>query len=207
MKAENIPLPTLTVERARDTLRHAAYPLTGAASDYDALLDLVGDARLVLLGEASHGTHEFYRERAQITKRLIEEKGFHAVAVEADWPDAYRVNRYVRGESDDATSNDALAGFKRFPTWMWRNADILDFVGWLRDYNAAIARAENKVGFYGLDLYSLYGSIQAVLAYLDKVDSAAAKRAPTLFMSRAFWRKPTRLWVRHLFESRTFLRR
>ena len=110
-------------------------PLVGAADDYDPLLELIGDARFVLLGEATHGTHEFYRERAQITKRLIREKGFTAVAVEADWPDAYRVNRYVRGRGDDAEAIDALAGFRRFPAWMWRNADVLDFVGWLRAHN------------------------------------------------------------------------
>lgn len=115
-----------SLDRLLDPIR---YPLTGAAAAYDPLLALIGDARFVLLGEASHGTHEFYRERAQITKRLIQDKGFTAVAVEADWPDAYRVNRYVRGQSDDATSSDALGGFKRFPAWMWRNADVLDFIG------------------------------------------------------------------------------
>src|SRR5262252_808973 len=103
-----------------------ARPLTGAKEDYDPLIEMVGDARFVLIGEASHGTHEFYRERAQITKRLIREKGFTAVAVEADWPDAYRVNRYVRGVDDDADADEALSGFRRFPTWMWRNADVLD---------------------------------------------------------------------------------
>jgi erythromycin esterase-like protein len=154
-----------------------ARPLTGAREDYNKLLELIGNARLVLLGEASHGTHEFYRERAQITKRLIAEKGFAAVAVEANWPDAYRVNRYVRGASDDPEAVDALAGFKRFPAWMWRNADVLDFVGWLRDYNDDLAPGATKVGFYGLDLYSLQSSIEAVLAYLDKVDSEAARRA------------------------------
>ena len=160
-----------------DAIREAASPLTGAAADYDPLLALIGDARFVLLGEASHGTHEFYRERAQITKRLIREKGFAAVAVEADWPDAYRVNRYVRGRGEDASSIEALAGFKRFPTWMWRNADVLDFTGWLRAYNDALPAARAKVGFYGLDLYSLHGSIEAVLNYLDKVDPEAARRA------------------------------
>jgi erythromycin esterase-like protein len=154
-----------------------ARPLTGAREDYNKLLELIGDARLVLLGEASHGTHEFYRERARITKRLITEKGFAAVAVEADWPDAYRVNRYVRGEGDDYEAVDALAGFKRFPAWMWRNADVLDFVGWLREYNDDLAPGATKVGFYGLDLYSLHISIEAVLAYLDKVDPEAATRA------------------------------
>ncbi|HSE98893.1 MAG TPA: erythromycin esterase family protein, partial [Blastocatellia bacterium] len=117
------------------------------------------------------------RERAQITKRLIEEKGFTAVAVEADWPDAYRVNRFVRGEGPDVEAVDALAGFKRFPAWMWRNADVLDFVGWLRSYNDGLPPAAKKVGFYGLDLYSLHASIEAVLNYLDKVDPEGAGRA------------------------------
>lgn len=157
-------------------IRDAAHPLTGSANDYDPLMNLVGDAHLVLLGEASHGTHEFYRERAQITKRLITEKGFSAVAVEADWPDAYRVNRYVRGRSDDAEAVDALGGFKRFPTWMWRNADVLDFIGWLRAHNDRLP-TQAKVGFYGLDLYSLHASIESVLSYLDKIDPVAARRA------------------------------
>jgi erythromycin esterase-like protein len=157
-------------------VREAARPLAGAAADYDPLMELIGDSRFVLLGEASHGTHEFYRERAQITKRLISEKGFTAVAVEADWPDAYRVNRYVRGRGEDRSSGDALSGFKRFPQWMWRNADVLDFVGWLRAHNGALP-ASSKVGFYGLDLYSLHASMEAVLGYLDKIDPEAAKRA------------------------------
>jgi erythromycin esterase-like protein len=157
-------------------IREAALPLTGSPKDYGPLLDLIGEARFVLLGEASHGTHEFYRERAQITKRLIKEKGFMAVTVEADWPDACRVNRYVNGKSEDAEAVDALAGFKRFPAWMWRNADVLDFVGWLRAYNDALQDYE-KVSFYGLDLYSLRSSIEAVLAYLNKVDPTSARRA------------------------------
>jgi erythromycin esterase-like protein len=156
-------------------LREAAFPLGGGADDYDPLLDAIGDARLVLLGEASHGTHEFYRARAEITKRLIAEKGFTAVAAEADWPDAYQVNRYVRGISDAADAEEALRGFRRFPAWMWRNADVLDFVGWLRDHNER--HPAPGVGFYGIDLYSLFSSIEAVLGYLDRVDPEAAKRA------------------------------
>jgi erythromycin esterase-like protein len=167
-------MPKATLSRQLEAVAH---PLTGAPEDYEPLLALIGNARFVLLGEASHGTHEFYRERAQITKRLIQEKGFTAVAVEADWPDAYRVNRYVRGISDDTESLEALANFKRFPTWMWRNADVLDFVGWLRTYNDARASGATPVGFYGLDLYSLNTSIAAVLGYLDKVDPEAARRA------------------------------
>lgn len=147
------------------------------STDYDALLDFVGDARFVLIGEASHGTHEFYRERAQITKRLIEERGFNAVAVEADFPDAFRVNLFVRGEGSDTEAVDALSGFKRFPQWMWRNADVLDFIGWLRNFNDDRHEPGAKVGFYGLDLYSLHSSIEAVLSYLMTIDPEGAARA------------------------------
>ena len=129
------PTDTSVARALPEALRREAQPLSGAAEDYDGLLDRIGDASFVLLGEGSHGTHEFYRERARITRRLIEEKGFRAVAVEADWPDAYRVNRYVRGARDDADAEEALGGFRRFPTWMWRNAEVLDFVGWLRAHN------------------------------------------------------------------------
>ena len=141
------------------------------------LIDLVGDARFVLLGEASHGTHEFYRERAQITKRLILEKGFTAVAVEADWPDAYRANCYVRGASDDANAREALGDFRRFPTWMWRNTDVVDFIEWLRAHNDTLARGATQIGLYGLDLYSLHTSMEAVLRFLEKVDPDAAREA------------------------------
>ena len=154
-----------------------AQPLVGGPTDFDALLELVGDARFVLIGEASHGTHEFYRIRAEITKRLIAGWGFAGVAVEADWPDAYRVNRFVRGERGDAEAADALGGFRRFPQWMWRNADVLDFVGWLRAHNDAAPNDAACAGFYGLDLYSLHASMAAVLTYLDAVDPAAAERA------------------------------
>jgi erythromycin esterase-like protein len=137
---------------------------------------MVGNSRFVLIGEASHGTHEFYRIRAEITKRLIREKGFSAIAIEADWPDAYRVNRYVQGRGADSDATQALGGFKRFPQWMWRNADILEFTGWLRAYNDA-TQAPRKVGFYGLDLYSMHASMEAVLSYLRVVDPQAALRA------------------------------
>ncbi len=163
-----------------DVVRGRAIPLKGDPLQYDALVDAIGDARIVLLGEATHGTHEFYRERAFITRRLIVEKGFAGVAVEADWPDAYRVNRYVRGVGTDEDAVESLGDFGRFPTWMWRNADVLDFVGWLRTHNAA-QPVEARAGFYGLDLYSLRTSMQAVLAYLDKVDPDAARRARTRY--------------------------
>jgi erythromycin esterase-like protein len=160
-----------------DLVSEKAKALVGSPNDFDSLVDLVGDARFVLLGEASHGTHEFYRIRAQISKVLIAQRGFNAVAVEADWPDAYRVNRFVRGASKDSDSVEALGGFQRFPQWMWRNADVLDFVGWLREHNDQEVFEDRKCGFYGLDLYSLHASIEAVLAYLDKLDPEAAKRA------------------------------
>ena len=168
-----------TVPRKADAVgvvRDRARPLKGDPAQYDALLDGIGDARVVLIGEATHGTHEFYRERAFITRRLIAEKGFAAVAVEADWPDAYRINRYVRGMSADEEAVQALADFGRFPTWMWRNADVLDFVGWLRTHNET-QPADKRAGFYGLDLYSLRASMAAVLGYLDKVDPEGARRA------------------------------
>jgi erythromycin esterase-like protein len=161
---------------AVSAVQSEARPLAGGAFDYDALVEFAGDAKRVLIGEASHGTHDFYRQRAEITKRLVREKGFTAVAVEADWPDAYRVNRWVRGGSEDGDAVEALAGFRRFPTWMWRNADVVDFVGWLRAHNESLPAA-SRVGFYGLDLYSLHASMDAVLAYLDKVDPDAARRA------------------------------
>ena len=159
-----------------EIVRERAQRLNGETRDYDALIDAIGDARLVLIGEATHGTHEFYQERAIITDRLIAEKGFTAVAVEADWPDAYRVNRYVRGMSGDRDSVEALSDFGRFPTWMWRNTAVVDFVAWLRAHNDT-ERPERRVGFYGIDLYSLRTSMEAVLAYLTKVDPQAAVRA------------------------------
>lgn len=164
-----------------DAIRDTAHPLTGTISDYDPLLDVIGDAHFVLIGEASHGTREFYRERATITKRLIEEKDFTVVAVEADWPDAYRVNRYVRGINDDVDGRMALDGFKRFPSWMWRNTEVLAFVEWLRHYNMQLPETGTKAGFYGLDLYSLYASMEAVIEYLEHIDPEAARRARTRY--------------------------
>ncbi|BBX18488.1 hypothetical protein CRI77_08465 [Mycolicibacterium duvalii] len=144
----------------------------------EALDELIGDARIVLIGESSHGTHEFYEARAEITKWLIEDKGFCAVAAEADWPDAYRVNRYVRGQGGDGSADEALSGFERFPAWMWRNTVVRDFVGWLRAGNAQRrTQGLRETGFYGLDLYSLHRSMREVIDYLDNVDPVAARRA------------------------------
>ncbi len=153
-------------------------PLTGAASDTDQILAEIANARIVSIGDGTHGTHEFYRERSELTKQLIARHGVTAVCIEGDWPDAYRVNRFVRGANDDTEAADALAGFSRFPTWMWRNAEVLDFIAWLREYNESARRfGRDVVGFYGLDLYSMYASIDAVLGYLGRVDPAAEVRA------------------------------
>jgi erythromycin esterase-like protein len=162
--------------QAIEAIRHAAHWFEAAPDGFRAVLDAIGDARLVLIGEASHGTHEFYETRAELTKALIVHAGFNLVAVEADWPDAYRVNRWVRHASADADAGAALADFTRFPRWMWRNGDVVRFLEWLRDHNGSRKPAA-RAGFYGLDLYSLHTSIQAVLAYLAKVDPDAAKRA------------------------------
>jgi erythromycin esterase-like protein len=158
-----------------DAIQAALSPLTGT-DDMRAAVDLVGDAELALLGESSHGTHEFYASRANITRQLIVESGFRGVVVEADWPDAYRVNRYVRHEGQDASAIQALDDFKRFPTWMWRNTDVVAFIEWLRDHNDGLPE-EQRVGFYGMDLYALHASMRAVLAYLEKSDTDAARRA------------------------------
>jgi erythromycin esterase-like protein len=161
---------------ALDIIRDAAVPMDDETG-VDRVLSVLGDASLVLLGEASHGTHEFYSWRARITQALIEERGFSAVAIEGDWPDAYRVNRYVQGDSESADAVDALSGFRRFPTWMWRNTAVAEFVSWLQQHNQIIERPEQRVGFYGLDLYSLHDSMRAVIEYLEEHDPAAAKAA------------------------------
>ena len=157
-------------------IQDSAHPLSGTRQDYNPLMKMIGDARYVLLGEATHGTHEFYQARAEITKRLILEKGFTVIAREADWPDALQVNRYVRN-GDRGNAIEALAGFQRFPRWMWRNADVLKFVGWLRAHNSRLPAKTPKAGVYGLDLYSLHSSMGAVISYLEKTDSQAAREA------------------------------
>ncbi|CAF4299001.1 unnamed protein product, partial [Rotaria sp. Silwood2] len=139
-------------------------------ADYDLILSAVGDAQVVMIGEASHGSHEFYFHRAEITKRLIEEKGFTIVACEADWLPAYRVNRWVKGISLSTIkdADDALKDFTRFPSWMWRNNVVVDFITWLRKYNDQINDQQKKAGFFGIDLYSLQSSREEVIKYLEK---------------------------------------
>jgi erythromycin esterase-like protein len=158
-----------------ETIRHAVQPLNGSPADYDGLLELCANARVVLIGEATHGTHEFYSIRCAATVRLLSELGFHGVAIEADWPDTWRLNRFVKGVDEHETASDALAGFRRFPQWMWRNSDILDFAGWMLDHNSRFAGASSKRGIYGLDIYSLNESMKAVIDYLTHKDPAAAR--------------------------------
>lgn len=160
-----------------DTLTETVQPLSEQADKYSSLLDKIGDSRFVLIGEATHGTHEFYQARIEITQQLIEKKNFMAVAIEGDWPDAYRIHRYLQGKGDKRNSEQALDDFKRFPIWMWRNTTLPPFLRWIRTYNDHLSSPAEKIGFYGLDLYSLYSSMQAVIDYLSKVDPEAAERA------------------------------
>lgn len=160
-------------------IRSAVEPLEPTEQALDPVLDLVGDASLVLLGEGTHGTHEFYQIRQQITRRLIQEKGFRAIAIEGDWPDAARVDQYVKGGFGSARSS--LDEFRSFPTWMWGNQDVIEFVRWLRHFNQDQPEGSTPCGFYGLDLYSMFSSMEAVLNYLDQVDPAAAEAARRRF--------------------------
>ena len=146
-------------------------------TDLEPLFDHIGDARIVMLGEASHGTHEYYTWRSYISKKLIEEKGFNFIAVEGDWPDCYRLNRYIKnyaGSSKDAF--DVLHAFNRWPTWMWANWEILALAKWLKRNNSTLP-ANKKVGFYGLDVYSLWESMESIMQYLKSTDPDALKVA------------------------------
>ena len=178
--------PTVGIATARlriaetpaEVVERCAVDAPAGVPPAEALEEIIGDARVVLIGESSHGTAEFYRARAEITKWLIEEKGFCAVAAEADWPDAYRVNRYVRGLGHDTSPEEALRGFERFPAWMWRNTVVRDFVDWLHAHNSRLRGQDRRqTGFYGLDLYSLHRSMREVIDYLDTMDPVAAARA------------------------------
>ena len=166
--------------RLISAIEQYAVPLRGDAGDFDAIIEAARGKQVVLIGEASHGTEDFYRHRAQITRRLIGELGFAGVAVEADWPDAYALNRYVWGRADGRGASQVLSVFERFPRWMWANLEVRDFIEWLAEYNASEdqkQKEERPVGFYGLDLYSMGSSAHAVIKYLEKADPQAAKRA------------------------------
>jgi erythromycin esterase-like protein len=159
-----------------DAVRSLTRPLRGPA-DLDPLLERIGDARIVAVGEASHGTHEYYAWRADLTRRLIEERGFGFVAVEGDWPDCYRVNRSVKlREGADEDPRDALDAFDRWPTWMWANDDVVDFCRWLQGFNA-VRPAEERVGFYGLDVYSLWESMHGLVGWLRENEPEHVPRA------------------------------
>ncbi len=163
-----------------EDLKNKAFKFTYKSADYDKLLELIGNAEFVLIGESTHGTHEFYYIRAELTKRLIEQKLFDAVAIEGDWPDTYCINQYVKNSNNAnniiKNSLDSLSGFQRFPTWMWRNEVVVEFVDWLHNYNKNLTD-DRKIGFYGLDLYSLNKSIEVIINHLDKIDKAASDRA------------------------------
>jgi erythromycin esterase-like protein len=164
----------------RQQLKRITRPLRGP-EDLDPLLEQIGDAHYVLLGEASHGTAEYYNWRATLSKRLITEKGFSFLAVEGDWPDCYLINRYVKGLPDAGESaRDVLYNFQRWPTWMWANEEVVQLMDWLRRHNDRLP-TEQKVGFYGLDVYSLWDSLYAVMAYLHRVDPAALPAALKAF--------------------------
>ncbi|MFB7816668.1 erythromycin esterase family protein [Paenibacillus chitinolyticus] len=147
----------------------------------DRIVKAIGDADMVLLGEASHGTSDFYRVRAELSKRLITSKGFNIIGVEGDWPAAYRLNRYVKGKAGaDSSAAEALGDFTRWPTWMWANTEIRDFAEWLKAHNAAShgnGSERQKVGFYGIDMYSLWESMEAVICYLEKTRSPQLEQA------------------------------
>jgi erythromycin esterase-like protein len=157
-------------------LSAAAVPIKFAAGDYEDIIAAIGDARFVLLGESTHGTHEYYRERSRISERLIRERGFNAILIEGDWSPTWRVNQYVRGLGTDRSAEQALGGYMRFPRWMWGNTDFRDLVERVRTYNLT-QPAERRVGIYGMDVYDIFDAADAVVAYLRRADPAAAKRA------------------------------
>lgn len=165
-------------------------PIADDSTDYDTVVQAAQGARFVLLGESTHGTHEYYRERGRISDRLIRQLGFGAVAIEGDWSATYRVNRYVRGLGPEKTAEQALAGYRNFPHWMWRNAEFRDFIDGLRTWNMGQPE-ERRVGVYGMDVYDLFDAADAVIAYLARVDPAAAERARREYRCFAPYRRDT----------------
>lgn len=159
-----------------NSLKASSYPLN-EKEDLEPLYDLIGDARIVMLGEASHGTHDYYTWRAHISKKLIEEKGFNFIAVEGDWPDCYRLNRFIKGYDTNSKSVlKVMETFNRWPTWMWANWEIVALANWLRKHNAGLT-ADKRIGFYGLDVYSLWESMESIMQYLKKTDLSALRVA------------------------------
>ena len=169
-------MTTLTLNHEAKIVAQGAHRINTTA-DYDRLIELAGAAQFVLIGEASHGTHDFYATRAELTRRLIAEKGFRILALEADWPDMLRVHRHVTGRTTEPSASAALGDFRRFPAWMWRNTVMVEFIDWLRGWNLQPDHKNDRAGIFGMDLYSLHASMEAVLGYLDKSDPEAASRA------------------------------
>lgn len=181
-------------------IREAAVPIADIEqADIGSLLDRIGDARVVLLGEATHGTSEFYRMRARITKELILRHGFNFIAVEADWPDAARINQYVRQEP---VRQEQWKAFARFPTWMWRNHEVLEMVEWIRAWNAEQREPQRRASFHGLDLYSLFTSINAVITYLGGVDPAMAAIARRRYGCLSPWEHDPAVYGRAVLSGR-----
>lgn len=175
--------PENSIAHTENLIRRSAeiaHPLA-TEQDLDPLLERIGNARYVLLGEATHGTSEFYVWRSWLSRRLIAEKGFSFLAVEGDWPNCHCVNRYLKNYTECGRSaREVLQDFERWPTWMWANWEIVALVEWLREYNDNLP-SERKVGFYGLDVYSLWESIHSVLNYLERVDGKAVEAAKRAF--------------------------
>jgi len=175
-------------KEAVGSIKQWAYPLQSKA-DLQPLMDRIGDARIVMLGEASHGTHEYYTWRSHISKKLIEEKGFNFIAVEGDWPDCYRLNRFVKGyDAENKSAFKVLHEFNRWPTWMWANWEIVALADWLQKHNTGLP-ANKKAGFYGLDVYSLWESMASIMQYLKKTDPSALKVAEEAFQCFEPYRK------------------
>ena len=196
--ARRLPSSPATVA---ELIREAAEPLHEIeTADLGSLCERIGDCRLVLVGESTHGTSEFYRLRAEITKHLITQQGIRFVAIEADWPDAARIDQYVRRLPPP--DGHQWQAFSRFPTWMWRNREVLAFVEWLREYNLAIDDPQQRVAFYGLDLYSVFTSIRAVLDYLDRVDPEAARVARLRYGCLTPWEGDPSLYGRMAVRGR-----
>lgn len=167
-------------EEAVGAIRQWAYPLTDR-DGLDPLFKRIGESRIVMLGEASHGTHEYYNWRSYISRRLIEEKGFNFIAVEGDWPDCYRLNRYIKNYPEGGKGAfNVLHSFNRWPTWMWANWEIVALADWLQQHNRTLA-LNKKIGFYGLDVYSLWESLENIMEYLGKTDPQALEAAKAAF--------------------------
>jgi erythromycin esterase-like protein len=180
MRRHHTTPPDINETELISLIKQWAYPLKSKA-DLQPLFDRIGDCSIVMLGEASHGTHDFYTWRAHITRRLIQEKGFQFIAVEGDWPDCYRLNRFIKGlDEKDKSAFKVLQAFNRWPTWMWANWEMVALADWLYEFNKS-KPLNKRAGFYGLDVYSLWESMESIIRYLEKTDPAALTTALEAF--------------------------